>query len=259
VASDNVPVAVNCCVKPLGTVKVGALTTMDATCNEVSVASPGTPSNVARIVAAPGAVTAVAKPFDAITSLTVPIVGSKDVQVAKEVRFCVVVPSVRTPVAANCCVVPGAMLAGDTGVTPIDWTCNVLSVVVPVMPLEAAVMVDVPILTRAVAKPRGPDVLLNVIILVSEELQVVDDVMLRVLPFENVPVAVSCEVDPGAMLEFTGVTNMETSVAEVPELGELVPQPDTNAERRTVAMITTQAPKLFFMMFLREYFAQHSL
>jgi hypothetical protein len=135
VASDNVPVAVNCCVKPLGTVKVVALTTMDATCNEVSVASPGTPSNVARIVAAPGVEPAVARPFEPAKSLTVPLGVFKDVQVAKGVRFCVVVPPVRTPVAVNCCVVPGAMLAGEDGVTAIDDTCSVLKVVVAVMPL----------------------------------------------------------------------------------------------------------------------------
>ena len=76
-----------------------------------------------------------ARPFEPAKSLTVPIVGSKDVQVAKGVRFCVVVPPVRSPVAINCCVVPGAMLAGEGGVTPIDCTFKVLSVVVAVLPL----------------------------------------------------------------------------------------------------------------------------
>ena len=132
--------------------------------------------------------------------------------------------------AVNCCVVPGAMLTGD-GVTAIDATSRVFRVVVPVMPLETAVMVVVPrVLVCAVTRPRGPTLLVKVAILISEELHVVEDVMFRVLPFENVPVAVSCAVVPGAMLELGGVTDKETSVGEEPELGPLDPQPDTSAK-----------------------------
>jgi hypothetical protein len=103
----------------------------------------------------------------------------------------------------------------------------------------------------AVAKPFEPAVLLMVAIPVFDEVQVADDVRFCMLPFEYVPVAVSCADVLGAMLEFGGVTDKETSVAEEPELGPLVPQPDTSADKNIAATIAIQAPKLFFMMPLR--------
>lgn len=41
----------------------------------------------------------------------------------------------KVPVAMNCWVVPGAIQGGDDGVTAINDTCDVLRVVVAVMPL----------------------------------------------------------------------------------------------------------------------------
>jgi len=79
------------------------------------------PSYVAWIVAEPGVEPAVASPFEPVVSLTVPLGGFNDVHVANDVRSCVT-PLVKVPVAMNCSMVPGAMLAGDTGSTDIDAT-----------------------------------------------------------------------------------------------------------------------------------------
>jgi hypothetical protein len=64
-----------------------------------------------------------------------------------------VVWSVKTPVAANCCVVPAAML-GVGGVTPMDTTVAgvTVSVVLPLWPSKLAVTVAVPG-TKAKAAP----------------------------------------------------------------------------------------------------------
>ena len=72
------------------------------------------------MLAIPGAETAVANPFKPGVSPTVTD-GSDDVHVANGVRSCTV-PSTRVPVAANCCVVPGALHGGFVGVTVIELT-----------------------------------------------------------------------------------------------------------------------------------------
>lgn len=106
----------------------------------------------------------------------------------------------------------------------------------------------------AVANPFEPAVLLMVAIPGVDEVQVADDVRFCMLPFEYVPVAVSCAVVPGAMLEFGGVTDKETSVAGVPEFTPEVPQPCTNAVKITAVSMTNNASKLFFMLSLRGRF-----
>jgi hypothetical protein len=85
--SIKVPVAVNCCVNPWGTFTVPGVTAIACTREEVSVAEPVALSNVASIVACPEVEPAVAKPIEPTASLTVPLPGFKDVQVAKGVRF----------------------------------------------------------------------------------------------------------------------------------------------------------------------------
>lgn len=153
--------------------------------------------------------------------------------------------------AVNCSVVPGAMLAGDDGVTAIDDTCSVLRVVVPVMPLETAVIVVVPMLASVVARPLDPTTLLMVATLVFDEFHVAVVVIFRMLPFENIPTAVSCVVVPGVMLEFTGDMDMETSVAERPDLDSVEPvQPCRKTEKSTVVVtrvMLIHARHLLFM------------
>lgn len=191
-----------------------------------------------------------ASPFgpDILLKVATPVFNES--QVAHIVKTCDA-PFARIPVAANCWVVPGAMLNGDDGVIVIDETGDVERIKEPCMLPEAAVMVVVTVETMAedaVASPFEPAILLMSTTDLFDVVQVTDDVMFWVLWFEYVPIAVNCVLVPGAMLGSAGVMERETSVAEVPE--EPPPQPDASAERSTIATIAAQAPKLFFMMSL---------
>jgi hypothetical protein len=131
------------------------------------------------------ALTAVVSPFEPAVSLTLATPGSNDVQVAKVVKFCwVLLLSDSVPVAVNRKLVVGEMLDGAGGATFIDATCAVVSVAVPVMPLETAVMMVVPVVVVAVTRPLVPATLLMSAIPVSDEFQVTDVVIYALLLFE---------------------------------------------------------------------------
>ena len=67
--------------------------------------------------------TALVRPLKGAASLTSATPVSDEVQVAHMVRFCLVLLlSDKVPVAANCMVVPGAMLGGAGGETSIEAT-----------------------------------------------------------------------------------------------------------------------------------------
>ena len=138
---------------------------------------------VETVVVVPG--TAVASPFEPVAVLTLAIVGSDEVQVANVVRFCwVLFVSDSVPVAVNCKLVAGAMVGATGGATIIDATCAVVSVVDPVILPVAAVIMVVPVVDVAIARPCEPGALLTFAIPVSDEPQVTDVVIFRVLLFE---------------------------------------------------------------------------
>src|SRR6202030_802743 len=207
IQSLTVPVAVNCCVPPFGTEGFAGVTAIDTSVAAVtvSVVLPVMLLEAAWIVVIP-IVTAVAKP----AALIVATVTAEELHVAVLVRFCVV-PSLKVPVALNCCVPPFGT-DGFAGVTAMDTSVAAVtvSVVLPVMPLEAAWMVVVPIVT-AVAKPAA----LIVATVTAEELHVAVLVRFCVVPSLKVPVAVNCCVPPFGTDEFAGVTAKDTSVAAV--------------------------------------------
>jgi hypothetical protein len=211
VRSDNVPVAVNCCVVPLAILLPAGVTSIDATADEVSVVEPVTAPYVAVISVEPG-VWAVASPFELGSLLMVAMLVSSELQVTHVVKFCFVpLMSDNVPVAPNCCVVSGAMLGGFDGVTVIEATGDVVSAVDPVMLPEAAVMMVEPMVMVAVANPCEPGILLIVAIPITDESQVTDAVRFRLLLSANVPVAVNCTVVTGAMLELAGATERDTN------------------------------------------------
>ncbi len=85
----------------------------------------------------------------------------------------------------NCMVVPGAMLGGAAGVTFIDATCDVVSIVDPVRPPEAAVMTVEPVVeAAAVTRPCEPGELPMVAIPGFEESQATEEVINNLLLFE---------------------------------------------------------------------------
>lgn len=71
------------------------------------------------------------------------------------------------------------------------------------------------------------------------------------LLFEKVPIAMSCVVVPGAVLELTGVTDRETNTGGGPVSSD--PQPGINTGRSIAATIMIHDPNLFCMIPFRPY------
>jgi hypothetical protein len=136
-------------------------------------------------------------------------------------RFVAMLPSLNVPVALYLIDVPFAILA-PARVTAMDtrWAVDTVRVVEPLTDPDAAVMVAVPFATL-VARPWP----LMVATAAEEEVQSTELVMSCVLESLKVPVAENCFVVPTAMLEFAGVTAIDTSVAAV-TVSDAVPLTD---------------------------------
>ena len=184
VPSENDPEAANCWVFPTAMLGLAGVTEMEDRVAGVTVkvVFPEIVPEVAVMLAEPVA-TAVARPL----LLTVATEVLDELQVA-----CVVmswlVPSENVPEAANCWVLPTAML-GLAGVTEMeDRVAGVTAkVVLPEIVPEVAVMVAEPVDT-AVARPP----LLTVATDVLEELQVTCVVISWLVPSEYEPIAENC-------------------------------------------------------------------
>ncbi len=115
------------------------------------------------------------------------------------------------------------------GSTSIDTSTGAITIMVvkPEMLPDLAVIVVVPIET-VVANPLKLAALLIVATLRADEVQVTDAVIFPVELFEKVPVAVNCSVVPRAILAFTGVIAIDTSVGA----GALDPPPQPAARTR---------------------------
>jgi hypothetical protein len=113
-------------------------------------------------------------------------------------------PPEYVPVAANCWVV-FAVIVGLLGDTEMDVSAGTVTVALPLMLPDDAVIVEVPAPTP-VARPTS-----TVATAVLEEVQVTDDVTSCLVPPWNVPVAVYCCVAPGRTVAVLGVTAIETS------------------------------------------------
>jgi hypothetical protein len=215
VLSENVPVAVNCCVVPFTMLGLVGVTAMDTSVAEVtvSVVDPDIPPDVAVIVVEP-AVAEVASPLDPAALLMAATAAADEFQVTSVVRSCVVL-SEYVPVAVNCCVVPFTML-GLVGVTAMDT--SVAEVTVSVVDLnifpDVAVIVVEPTAVE-VARPLAAAAPLMAATAAADEFQVTSVVRSCVVPSENIPVAVNCCVVPSAMFWLAGVISIETRVAVV--------------------------------------------
>ena len=213
VLSENVPVAVNCCVDPVAREAIRGVTAIESNVAGVTVnrVDPDLFPNVAVSVADPTA-TGVANPFEPAALLMAAIDDADEPQVTAVVRFCVE-PSEYVPVTVNCRVVPNAMLGLD-GIIARETSvaCVTVRVVLPEMPPNVAVMVVDPTAT-GVANPFEPAALLMAATDDADEPQVTAVVRFCVEPSEYVPVTVNCWVVPNAMLGLDGVIARETSVA----------------------------------------------
>ena len=202
-----VPVAVNCCVRPLAMDGAAGVTAIETSVALVTVsdAVPLMEPDVAVMVEVPAA-TAVARPPEAMVAAAVLDELHVTVLVMSCVRLLLYVP-----VAVNCCVRPTVSVGAD-GVTAIETNCGAVTVsnVLPEMAPEVAVMVEVPAATP-VARPP----LAIVAAAVFDEVQVTELVMFAVVELLYVPVAVNCWVKPATSDGAAGVTAIETRVGAV--------------------------------------------
>jgi hypothetical protein len=182
--------------------------TMDAGVT-VSTVDPLVPPKVAVIVAVP-----VARDVPSAFALTVAVAEFPEVHVAVAVRSWEL-PSVKLPVAVNCCVVPNA-IDGPDGLTAMDTSAAVVTVKVVEDRIDpdAADTVQVP-LAMLVANPCLSDALLMAAIELSDEVHWTEPVISCVLWSLKVPVAANCWVVPRGIDWIAGLMAIEINVAGV--------------------------------------------
>lgn len=168
VLSVNVPVALNCLVRPFALDGFGGVTEIETSSALLTVRSvfPDTSPDAAVMVAVPTPAP-VASP-----ALSIVAVDASDVvQVTDEVRSWVVL-SVKVPVAVNCFFVPSDML-GFAGVTAMDVKAApvTVSTVVPDILPDVAVIVVVPM-----ASPDARPELSTVAMALSDDDHVTEEV-----------------------------------------------------------------------------------
>ena len=235
VPSLNIPVATNCWLKPLAREGFAGVTAMVSRIAELTVrfVEPTVFPEVAVIVVVP-ACSALASP----AALMVAVVALEEAHVAVVVRFCSV-PSLKVPVATNCCVSPAAMVV-FAGVSAID--CRVAAVTVrfvePTTFPEVARIVVVPAPTPV----RSPELLIVATEVISEAHTALP-VRSSIDPSLKIPVAVNCCVVPFGIVVFAGVTIIDDSVGAVPEVTVAVVEPQTEPAQAVMVVVPGVIPK----------------
>ena len=228
VPSEYVPMAVNCWLNPTGILGLTGATAMEDKVAGVTVKvvlpmilpkvpTPKPAEEVAAMVTVPAARPST-RPWLFSTATNIFDVCQRTCEVISRL-----VPSEYVPVAVNCWLSPTGRLrlAGATAMEDKVAELTVRIVVPETVP-EVAVMVGAPA-AKAVARP----VLLTVATDVFEEFQVTCVVISRLVPSENVPVAVNCWVTPSGTLGILGVTGITTIEIKVPEFTVRIVLPET--------------------------------
>lgn len=182
VLSENVPVAMNCCVRPSGKDGFGGVSAIETKVLLVTVSAvdPVTPFKVAVMLTGEALVASpLARPLEPLALLMLAMTALEVAQVTCEVTS-EVVESDKLAIAVYCCITPAAI---DTlaGVTVMLCTAALVtdSPRVPFFPLKAAVMMVEPALIP-VARPLLPAALLIVATVSTELVQVAVAVMSEV-------------------------------------------------------------------------------
>ena len=120
-----------------------------------------------------------------------------------------VVPSLKEPVAVNCCVLP-TVTVGGAGVIASETNVPVptVNVAVPVRPDAVAEIVTVPLFFPCAMPELRMEAILGL-----EDFQVRPLRLLEVLPSLNIPVAVNFSDVPLAILAFDGLTTIDVRCA----------------------------------------------
>jgi len=185
-ASEKVPLAVNCCVDATGTEGFAGITVIETITAVVTVRTelPVMEPEVAEMVALPAA-TVLAKPVLS----TAAIVASDELHAKPDIFW--VPPSVNSPTAVNCSVFPRANEGAD-GVSDIETRAagSTVKVVEPDTEPEVAVIVTLPT-ASVVATPA----LSTETVLLSDEVQITA-AKTCVPPSLKTPLAVNGWVSP---------------------------------------------------------------
>src|ERR1051326_5752290 len=212
--SLKVPVAVNCCTVPALAVAGFGVTVSDTSVPvpTVRVVVPLTPEADAVIVAVPAFF-----PWTIPVERTEATLGFDDLH-ATPVRFVATLPSLNVPVAVSCREVCDT-IRGLAGVMLIETKCAVdtVSPVDPLIDPNAALIVVLPLATLLTTP-----LLLMAAAAGLVELHITEFEISCTLLSLNVPVAVNCLLVPTAMVEFAGVTAIDTRLAPV-TVSEVVP------------------------------------
>lgn len=212
--SLKVPVAVNCCTVPALAVAGLGVTVSDTNVPvpTVRLVVPLTPDADAVIVAVPPLL-----PCTIPVERTEATLGFDDFH-ETPARFVATLPSLNVPVAVSCREVCDAIL-GLAGEILIDTRCAVdtVSPVDPLIEPKAALMVVLPLATLLTTPLLLMEAAAGLVELHITELEISCTLLSL-----NVPVAVNCLLVPTAMVEFAGVTAIETRLAPV-TVSEVVP------------------------------------
>lgn len=212
--SLKVPVAVNCCTDPAIAVTGVGVTASDTKVPvpTVRLVPPLTPEADTVIVAVPALF-----PWTIPVERTEATLGFDDLH-ATPARFVATLPSLNVPVAVSFRDVCDAIL-GFAGAMLIDTKCPVdtVSPVAPLIDPNAALIVVLPLATLlATPLPLMPAAVGLV------ELHATESEISCTLLSLNVPVAVNCLLVPTSMVEFAGVTAIDTRLAPL-TVSEVVP------------------------------------
>jgi len=210
----NDPVAVNCWVFPRVTDESRGVIATDVRVPvpTVRVVVPLIPAELAEIVTVPAFL-----PWARPEPRTWAMFGFEDFH-DRPLRLLEVLPSLNVPTAVNFSDVP-FWIRGLLGLMLMDtrWAVETVKVVDPLIAPSVAEIVVVPV-ARLPTEPR----LFMVAVAGLEEPQRTESVRSCVLLSLKVPVAVNCLVVPTAILEFAGVTAIDTNAALL-TLSEAVP------------------------------------
>jgi hypothetical protein len=229
VPSLNCPSALYCCDVPFGREAPAGVTVMATSVAEVTVSFVEALAlpDAALMVVLPGT-SAAANPAALIVATAV----AEEVHVTELVTSCML-PSVKVPVAVNCCICPVA-IEGFAGMIVSDTRAAGPTVALadPVMLPEVAITFALPALT-ACARPE----LLTVIVAGALEVHVAEAVKSFDEPLLNSPSALNCCEVPLGRDAPDGVTVMEvrTSTGGVVPVTALDEPPQALATKQTAS------------------------
>ena len=252
--SENVPVAVSCNVVPGPMTGFEGATAIDERVLTIRTVEPVTP-RVAPMVVEPAA-TAVASPCKPEALLMVAVPMFDELHATNLVKSWTE-PSAKAPVAVNCRFEPATAL-GLAGVMAMDTGPFTVTMVVPETPARLAMMVAEP---RAVAEanPFDPETLLMVATPVFSEDHLTEAVISCVEPSENVPVAVSCNVEPGTMIGFTGATAIDERVFTVRTVEPVTPRVAPMVEEPAATAVASPCEVMVAMPLFEELQAANAV